>query len=90
MCWKCGASIIEENISRLSQCACGRDLHCCRNCDFYSPGSHYDCKENVDDLVKDKENSNFCDSFRVKRNWEKYSSVDKAAEAKKAFEALFG
>ena len=60
---------------------------------FYSPGSHYDCRETVDDPVSDKERSNFCDSFRVKRVWDKtkvQGMDDKAAAAKKAFDSLFG
>lgn len=93
MCWKCGTAISEENISRTSVCGtCGKDLHSCRNCVFYAPGNHYDCKETVEELVKDKERSNLCDFFKVKRNWngEKSSVVDKAEQAKKAFDALFG
>ena len=94
MCWKCGSEIKDEIIGRSSVCGvCGKDLHSCRNCEFYSPGSHYDCRETVDDPVSDKERSNFCDSFRVKRVWDKNSMQgmdDKAAAAKKAFDSLFG
>jgi len=95
MCWKCGKEItLEEPISRISECEiCHADLHCCKNCRYYAPGSHYDCHETVDEIVVDKEKANFCDSFKLKRlfSGEKTnSSCDKASEAKKAFESLFG
>ncbi|MCR5614078.1 hypothetical protein [Treponema sp.] len=68
MCKKCGTPITETSITRSSTCTtCGADLHSCINCKFYSPGSHYDCHETVDELVKDKERANFCDSFNVNR-----------------------
>ncbi|MCR4626435.1 MAG: hypothetical protein K5640_02190 [Treponema sp.] len=68
MCWKCGSTIEKGTlISRTSECpVCGKDLHSCKNCKFYSPGSHYDCHETIDELVKDKEKANFCDSFSVR------------------------
>ena len=64
MCKKCGKPFPCGQITRSSVCEyCGRDLHSCVNCKFYSPGSHYDCHETVDELVKDKEKANFCDYF---------------------------
>lgn len=95
MCWKCGSSITEAFISRTSECpVCGKDLHSCRNCVFYSPGSHYDCHESIDELVKDKESANFCDSFSVKRNFSGNSSANlsensTAQKARDAFNSLF-
>ena len=94
MCWKCGNDIIiEENISRSQVCpVCKADLHSCRNCCFYEPGSHYDCHETVEELVSDKERANFCDSFKLKKFWGKNSpgpKEDKAEQARKAFKALF-
>ncbi|NLM01261.1 MAG: hypothetical protein GX220_07415 [Treponema sp.] len=93
MCWKCGKDIDKnEQIFRTSTCSiCGSDLHCCRNCKFYSPGSYYDCHETVDELVQDKEKSNFCDYFKVMFSFEKSSKFAKEkAKAKDAFAALFG
>ena len=92
MCWKCKSNITEDFISRSAVCpSCHADLHSCRNCEFYSPGSHFDCHESVNDPVSDKERSNFCESFRVKRAWADSSSSaeDKAREAKRKFDSLF-
>ena len=57
MCWKCSLPIDNtREIFRTSVCPeCGSDLHSCKNCRFYEVGSHYDCHETIDELVKDKE-----------------------------------
>ncbi len=67
MCWKCGKKIeINRIIGRSDVCPyCGADVRCCRNCRFYEAGSHYDCYEAVDELVKDKEKANFCGWFML-------------------------
>ena len=92
MCWKCGNNVEIETISRATECpVCHADLHSCKNCEYYSPGSHYDCHETVQEIVTDKERSNFCDSFKIKRQWNGSAPKnDKADDAKKAFDALFG
>lgn len=93
MCWKCGNAIQDEVIARGSECSfCHADLHSCRNCLFYAPGSHYDCHETVAEAVREKERSNFCDSFKVKRMWNSVASsagTDARVSAKKAFDSLF-
>lgn len=91
MCRKCGKPILKSEITRSSTCDdCGADLHSCVNCRFYEPGAHYDCHETVDELVKDKERANFCDSFSVKKDYGGAgNSADKASAARDAFAALF-
>ncbi len=91
MCWKCKAEIKIPEITRSSVCECGADLHCCKNCVFYSPGSHYDCHETIEELVKDKERANFCDSFSVKRIFSGAKKTDdRIQNARNSFNALFG
>ena len=55
------------------------------------PGSHYDCHETVDELVKDKERSNFCGMFSPKRNFATNGSGtdERKTKAVDAFNALF-
>lgn len=96
MCKKCGKPILKTEIYRSSTCDdCGADLHSCVNCKFYAPGSHYDCHESVEELVKDKERANFCDYFSVNKKFSADGSCgtvggrDKSAEARAAFAALF-
>jgi len=94
ICWKCKKEIKIESVYRTSECPlCAADLHCCKGCKFYSAGSHFECKENIEELVKDKEKANFCDFFMVKKDIVAGSSdsgESKAEAAKKAFNSLFG
>lgn len=95
MCWKCGKPLKSLNISRTSVCPnCGSDLHVCRACVFYSVGSHYDCHETIDEVVRDKEKANFCEYFKckiigsadTKNNDKMQNETDKARDA---FNSLF-
>lgn len=96
MCWKCKINTVDVNsISRSTECpVCHSDLHCCKNCSFYEVGSHYDCHETIDELVKDKEKANFCDFFKAKvygsSSANSNSASDKAQDARDAFSKLFG
>lgn len=94
MCWKCKKAIEISEIYRTSTCpVCGTDLHSCKNCQFYAPGSHYNCHETVDEEVRDKERANFCDFFRAKKLFDGAASGktdDAAAKARDAFASLFG
>jgi hypothetical protein len=101
-CYFCGA-VIEEKVYRGSVCPqCGRDLKSCVNCEFYSPGSHWDCRETISEPVKDKERANFCDFFRLSNKSRAVAGDDGGSiqtggaagggwkeKHKKAFDSLF-
>jgi hypothetical protein len=96
MCYHCGSPIARgSGIARTAVCeGCGRDLHVCRNCRFYTPGVHWDCAETVDEQVVDKERSNFCDSFSVNPKFHEASTGeaggrDKENRARERFSGLF-
>ena len=64
-CHRCGAVAEVERVGVRDVCArCAAYLHCCRNCGFYEPGHHNDCREPNAERVADKEAGNFCDYFR--------------------------
>lgn len=94
MCWKCKKNIQDSDIIyHTSTCDfCGTDLHSCKNCKFYSVGSHYDCHESEVEFVSDKEKANFCDFF--KPNIGEFQNITKDDQSKQkardAFAALFG
>ncbi len=96
MCWKCGSfQDFSKSVYRDSVCPeCGADLHSCRGCSFYSPGSHFDCHETVEEAFTDKERANFCEYFKAGIN-SKYKSASKTGEksasdkARDAFNSLF-
>ncbi len=84
ICWKCHKEIKIEKPVRGDECPlCHADLHVCKGCDFYECGTHNECRESSADFVSDKERSNFCDYFRVKKD---YSDMAASNQAR----ALFG
>lgn len=91
-CWKCGKEINVSEVFRTSECPlCSADLHCCKGCEFYSTGSHNDCRESSAEYVSDKEKANFCDYFRSNKNGSGINDQkEKNDAAKNAFNALFG
>ncbi|MBQ9495554.1 MAG: hypothetical protein IJR50_07960 [Treponema sp.] len=91
-CWRCGKPAdAREKIFRTTTCAlCGADLHCCKGCAFYLPGAHYDCGETVEELVRDKERANFCDSFSPQKKSASGGNDAAREKAKAAFNNLFG
>jgi hypothetical protein len=95
MCWKCGKQLtIPPPVSRDQTCpACGADVRACKNCRFYAPGSHYECRETVDEPVRDKERANFCGFFSyTQKTADKAKSsiaADKAQKARDDFANLF-
>ncbi|POR05287.1 hypothetical protein AU468_02015 [Alkalispirochaeta sphaeroplastigenens] len=66
-CFRCNADFPPDiPLTRSEECPrCFQPLRCCRNCGFYSSGSHWDCRETVSEQVLDKERANFCDFFRL-------------------------
>lgn len=77
-----------EVVGRREECPnCRADVHVCKNCEFYDPKSYNECRETSADVVKEKDRSNFCDYFQLRRGAN--PEEDKAAKLKAAAEALF-
>jgi hypothetical protein len=64
-CFHCGReAVIQERVGFRDHCpGCDRPLHVCRNCGFYDPAYHNQCRETQAELVGDKERFNFCEYF---------------------------
>ncbi len=95
MCYNCGSELIITGIiGRDAECPnCGASVRCCKNCQWYEPGAHYDCHETVDEPVQDKERPTFCDFFRLNTKaacTDRSSQATKVQNARDAFNALFG
>lgn len=70
---------------------CRRDLHCCRQCRFYDPSAHHECREPRAEFVRDKEAGNFCGEFEFQGGGGGVSETHTAAEVtKQKLDALFG
>jgi hypothetical protein len=88
-CYRCGSEISSETAGARAVCErCGAYAHCCRNCEFYEPGAHHDCREPNVEPVADKEQGNFCDYFRLSGRTGG-ASTNPAANAKAKLDALF-
>ena len=82
-------SPIPEYISRTTECpSCGRSLHSCKCCTYYSPEAHYSCRETIDEAVWDKEKENFCDYFKLKQDGSGSSYSKQEDAAQKSRDAL--
>ena len=60
------------------------------NCTFYSKGSHWDCRETIDEPVREKNRSNFCGFFKFKTGRAGDPQTGAGQNARKAFDSLFG
>ena len=91
-CWKCAQLIDLPPASRVGSrdtCPrCDRDLHSCRNCNFYDPSKHNQCSEPQAEWVRDKEAANYCDFYRPNPVLSAKSSPP-SSDAKKKFDSLF-
>lgn len=91
ICYHCGTEIhLERRPSRQEVCPnCSAYLHCCRNCTFYDPGAHNQCREPQADWIQDKEAANFCDYFEAAVAVKPSGSATRQMDARKKLENLF-
>lgn len=97
VCALCKKEIALDNyFSRKSGCPhCGRDLHICLNCGFYSDTSHNKCLEPRAEFQRTRDKANFCDYFQFghgKPSSERgggQRSGDPAEEARRKLKDLF-
>lgn len=88
-CWKCGNQLeLEVKVSRRDDCpSCGADLHVCKNCRFWDPTYHNECRENSAYYIRDREKANFCMAFQFKSADEEAGK--EANDARSKLDALF-
>ena len=89
-CWSCNHELdMTVKVQRRDSCpACDADLHCCKNCRFWDPGYHNECRENTAHFIRDREKANFCMSFEFKSTTD--ADAAEANDARSRLEALFG
>ena len=89
-CWNCGIVLdrtYQEKISFRYACdSCHADLHCCKNCKFYSVGRPNDCMIPGTDFVADRSKNNLCEEFSASGTFRSDTSKE---DAKKRFDDLF-
>ena len=89
-CHRCGRVIDRsERIGRRDAClGCGAELRCCRNCRFYDPTYHNQCREPQAERQVEKERANFCEYFSVHATGG-VAAAAAGAEARGTLDALF-
>lgn len=79
-----------DRVFRTSECpSCGKGVRVCKNCDFYSPGAHWDCRETINEPVREKDRVNFCDYFVLAKKGAVRSDTKKESDSRTAFDKLF-
>lgn len=88
-CHGCGRELtLPGGAGRRDVCeSCGAELHACVMCRHYEPDSARSCREPMAEPPREKDRSNFCDYFDLGAG--PAAEVDRAAEARRAFDALF-
>ena len=54
-----GATVLKKDVCP----SCDADLHCCKNCRFFDPSVHNECRETQAEWVRYKDKGNYCDYF---------------------------
>lgn len=55
---------MEDKVRRRDDCPhCGADMRSCKNCQYYDPGCHNECRETISEYVPDKERANLCGMY---------------------------
>jgi predicted RNA-binding Zn-ribbon protein involved in translation (DUF1610 family) len=90
VCFSCGAELPAEKVYRTTVCpGCGKGVRVCLNCKFYSPGSHWDCRETISEPVRDKDTVNFCDFFSLAEAKGGAEEPGGHGDTRQAFDKLF-
>jgi hypothetical protein len=89
-CARCGNTMTAD-IEAASRCVrCGADLHACVQCTHFDTGSRLECRQPIAVRVAPKDARNECVHFEPQRRVERETRSAAPADARKAFDDLFG
>jgi hypothetical protein len=90
-CAQCGTVL--QGTATAGQCPkCGFELHSCKQCMYFDPGSRFECMQPVKERVAKKDTRNECPSYEIRVTREKETSTPasvRPATAREAFDNLF-
>ena len=90
-CAQCGTLLLETNGEGKCQ-KCGFELHSCKQCTYFDPGSRFECMQMVPVRIPKKDERNECNLYEIRVTREKETSTPASArpnDARAAFENLF-
>lgn len=92
-CAQCGTVLQGAATSGEGQCPkCGFELHSCKQCTYFDPGSRFECMQPVKERIAKKDARNDCTLYEIRVTREKETSTPaslKPNDARAAFENLF-
>jgi hypothetical protein len=89
-CHKCkGELVFDVKMQRADVCPhCGVDMHCCKNCEYWDPSAHNQCREHIAEYIPDREAANHCTFFTFRAGAPEDNSA-RIANSKAKLDALF-
>ena len=90
-CAQCGAVL--AGTAADGKCPkCGFELHSCKQCMYFDPGSRFECMQPIKERVAKKDERNHCTFYEMRVTREKETSTpasQRPSDARTAFENLF-
>ena len=90
-CGQCGTVL--QGMPADEKCPkCAFELHSCKQCAYFDPGSRFECMQPVKERIAKKDAKNGCTLFEIRVTREKETSTPAALkpnDARAAFENLF-
>jgi hypothetical protein len=90
-CAQCGTVL--QSIPPTGLCPkCGFELHSCKQCMYFDPGSRFECMQPVTERIPKKDARNNCTFYEIRVTREKETSTPatlRPNDARQAFENLF-
>jgi len=90
-CAQCGTLL--QSGAREGKCPkCGFELHCCKQCTYFDPGSRFECMQPIKERIAKKDARNDCTFYEIRVTREKETSTpasQRPSDARTAFENLF-
>ena len=91
-CSQCG-TVLQNVTEPVGQCPkCGFELHSCKQCTYFDPGSRFECMQPVKERIAKKDARNDCQLYEIRVTREKETSTPASLrpnDARAAFENLF-
>jgi hypothetical protein len=89
-CTQCGTVLQSSPGDKCPKC--GFDLHSCKQCMYFDPGSRFECMQPIKERVAKKDVRNDCSFYEIRVTREKETSTPASLrpnDARQAFENLF-